>query len=581
MTSAQTVPLTNERRVIFGMGECLGLVFLLLAVLLAYGNTLVNDFTMDDNIYVLNNPMVTNFSFRAIFESTGYNNVFRPLMFGSMALNWFLGGGKPLLFHLFNLLLHATVTLLLYFVLRKLLEQFPRAAGIAWVAALIFAVLPIHTEAVASVSGCSELLAITLLLGAWWLHLKDRPILTLVCFVLGVLAKESAVVFIPLVVIGDYVRGNWKSLARYGSVAAVAVVYLAMLRKAQGGKFGERGTVNFLDNPLAHLPAGMRMANALRIAWRYVGLHVYPANLSCDYSYNAIHLYSHWEKNAWAIIATILVVALWVWTLATGRKQWFLAGAIYICGFSITANILMPTGTILGERLAYLPSAGFCLLVALAWIRVEESKYRKLAWVSLVVIVVGYGVRTVVRNRDWHDNFTLFSSGIKATPGSAKMHSNMALQFYFRGEFDQASAELTKSLEIFPDNPDALGYKGLLEARKGNDEEAVRLLKEAISTTIKENPNYDFAAVNLAAVKMKMGKDDEALKILEDDIALWPRSSRAHANRGVIFYRKSELGRARVDAETALKLEPANEQAANLIWLLDHPNQNSGSSSKP
>ena len=571
MTSEQTLPPTNEPRVIFGMGERLSLVLLLLAVLLAYGNTLVNDFTLDDNLYISNNRMVTDFSFPAIFHAMDYDNIFRPLTFGSLALNWFLGGHRPFLFHLFSLTLHGVVTVLLYLVLRRLLEQYPRAAAISWVAALLFAVHPIHTEAVDGAFNCSELLAMALLLVAWWLHMSDAPVLTLVCFVLALLAKESAVAFVPLVVIGDHVRGNRRPLLRYGSVAAVGLLYLAVLRKAQGGHFGERGMVNLLDNPLAHLPVGLRIANALRIAWKYVGLHVYPASLSCDYSYNAILLYSKWRHLALPVIAVTLVLAVWIWTLGSGRKAWFLAGAIYLCGFAATSNILLSTGTIFAERLAYLPSAGFCLLVALAWTYAEGTQYRKVAWVVLTMVVVGFGVRTVIRNRDWHDNYVLFFSAVKAVPGSAKMHENLAVEYYYRREIEEASAELTKALKIYPDLPDAIGLKGLIASHRGDDQEAARLLREALSNTLRENPNHEFIAVNLAAVEMKMGNNGEALKLLDEEVSLWPRSSRAYSNRGVIFYQQGDFGRARADAETALKLEPRNPQAQALMALLAAP----------
>src|SRR5262249_10246556 len=156
---------------------------------------------------------------------------------------------------------------------------------VAWVAALIFAVHPLHTEAVASVSGRSEVLAMGLVLAAWLLHLADRSVLTLVSFILALLAKESALAFVPLLIVGDYARGRWK-VARYWGIAGTAAAYLALLWHVQGGQFGEKGVVNFLDNPLAHLSPALRIANALRIGWKYGGLHVYPATLSSDYSYN-------------------------------------------------------------------------------------------------------------------------------------------------------------------------------------------------------------------------------------------------------------------------------------------------------
>ena len=118
-------------------------------------------------------------------------------------------------------------------------------------------------------------------------------------------------------------------------------------------------------------------------------------------------------------------------------KRWFLAGAIYLTGFAATANLLVPTGTIMGERLAYLPSAGFCLLAALLWLRLENYQ-RRLAWAVLAIVAATLAARTVVRNRDWQDNFS--PSGRRwAVPGSAKMHFALGSEYMNRGELRQPS----------------------------------------------------------------------------------------------------------------------------------------------
>lgn len=542
-------------------------VTLLLAVaMLVYGNTLLSSFSLDDELYIFRNPAVTSPSVKVLFEATKSNNVFRPVTFATFALNFAAGGGHPFGYHFFNLLLNAAVALLLYLVFRKLLESVLEGTTVALAAALLFAVHPIHTEAVASIVGRSELLAVGFLLAAWLLHLNDEYLLSLVCFVLALLSKESAVAFVPLALAGDYARAKLKPFHRYGWIAGVAALYLAVLWGIQGGRFGEKG-INFLDNPLTQLPVSLRILNALRIAWKYVGLQVYPAKLSCEYSYNAILLYSNWQHTAPAVIATLCVLALWLWAIWTRRREWVLAGAIYLCGFAATANILVPTGTIMGERLAYLPSAGFCLLLALIWFRLG-SRERRLAWAVLAMVVAALAMRTVVRNRDWRDNFTLFSADVLAVPGSAKMHANLGGVYLYRDQLDAARMEFQTALRIYSDFPEAMEDLGLVESRTGHDQESLRLLVTALSKTRKDNINYDFMAVNLASQFMKLGQNDDALKILDGEIAMSPGYSRAWSNRAVLRYGRGEVTSARGDAEMALRLDPANTQAQNLLILV-------------
>ncbi len=528
------------------MSERMRVALLLAVAMLVYGDALLNGFTFDDYTYILGNPAVTNLSVRGLFEPPQTNtnhHFFRPVTFVTYDLNWAVSGAQPFGYHLLNLLLHAMVTLLLYLVLRELLEAVPRGTTIAWAAALLFAVHSIHTEAVASIVGRSELLAAGFLLAAWLLHLHDRLILALVCFVLALMSKESAVAFVPLALAGDYARGKLKPLHRYGWIAGVVVVYLALLWKVQGGRFGEKG-ISFLDNPLAKLRASWRILNALRVAWKYIGLQVYPAKLSCDYSYNAILLYASWRHTALAAVAALLVLALWIWALWTKRGEWFLAGAIYLAGFAVTANILLPTGTIMGERLAYLPSAGFCLLVALIWIRLEKRQLR-LAWAVLTIVVAVLATRTVIRNRDWRDNFTLYTAAVSAVPESAKIHDGLGAEYMKRGQKNAAFAEWQTALRIYPNFPKDWESSGIAE--------------------------YDFRVVNLAAQLMKLGENDDALNFLNEAIANSPGFSLAWSNRAVIRYERGEITSARQDAQNALRLDPANIQAQYLLNLLSAP----------
>ncbi len=522
------------------MSERLRLAFLLGVSVLVYGNTLANGFALDDGLYIARNPAVTHFSIPAIFQPNKDANVFRPVTFAALALNWALGSTHPWGYHAVNLLLHAAVAVLLYFVLRKLLEAEKEAVLVAWVAAMLFAVHPVHTDAVASIIGRSELLAAGFVLAAWLSHLNDRPILSLALFIAAVLSKESALVFVPLVLLGDYARRKYKPVLRYGCIVALSAGYIPILWKIQGGRFGQK-LVPFTENPLAYLPFGLRVLNALRVAWKYVGLQIYPARLSCDYSFNSIPIYATWRHTAPAALAALAVVVLWIWTLRTKRCNWALAGAIYIASFAITANILIPTGTIMGERLAYLPSAGLCLLAALLWIRAEKRQ-RRIAWSVLILVLIAFAARTALRNRDWRDNFTLFQAAERAAPANASIHDGLAGEYQRRGDWDAAYAQTQATIQIYPDFPEHLRSQGI--------------------------PESDFRILNLAAALRNDGEFDDALAFLNLAIANCPKFSLAWSNRAVVHYQRGDMAAALEDAKSALRLDPTNTQAQRLLNLL-------------
>jgi protein O-mannosyl-transferase len=549
------------------MKESLRIGLLLALVALVYGNTLRNGFTMDDGIYVLRNPQVTNPSVHAIFGPHKLSNVFRPVTFASFALNWRFGGGRPFSFHLFNLILHAGATLLLYLLLESLLGASSPAQAMALAAALVFAVHPLHTEAVSSIVGRAEVLAAAFLFAAWILHLRDRQIPALICFVLALLSKESAVIFLPLLLVGDYARGKWKPWLRYALIAGVTFVYLGLLWKIQGGRFGQV-IISQLDNPLVVIPARWRILNALRVQWKYVALHFFPAKLSCDYSFNTIPIYLDWRHTLPAWAATFAAVSAWIWAAWKKQSVLMLAGGIYLGGFAVTANVLMATGTIMGERLAYLPSAGFCLLVALGWSWLQKRQ-RKVALAALTAVLAAFGMRTILRNQDWQDNLNLYAAGVRVAPNSAKMHGNLGGEYMASAQWDMAATEFQTALHILPDYPDVLASYGLLEVWRGHNESGGHMLERAYLISHRDNPNYDFMAVNYAAVLMQTNHNDGALNVLNREIGESPSYARAWSNRAVIRYKQGQAASARSDAEAALRLDPENTQAQKVLQMLD------------
>ena len=112
---------------------------------------------------------------------------------------------------------------------------------------------------------------------------------------------------------------------------------------------------------------------------------------------------------------------------------------------------------------------------------------------------------------------------------------------------------------------------GITESQLSHNQEALHYFKKGLSMTPRDNPEYDFRAVNLAAQLMKLGYNDDALKILNEDIANSPGYSRALSNRAVIFYQRGEIQAAREDAQNALRLDANNPQAQNLLNILNAP----------
>lgn len=544
------------------MTEKRTILLLCATVAVLYGTTLTNEFARDDFYYIVRNAQVRHAPWRQLIEPHQNSNVYRPLVFLSYSLNYFTLGMHPAGFHLLNLALHAWVTVMLFFLLKELLGE----RLIALVAAWLFAVHPIHTEAVTNVAGRPELMAAGFLLAAWLAHLRGREVAALALFLMAMMSKESAVVLPAMLVIGDYASSRWKPPARYVRMLALAAAYVGWLWYMQGGRLG-RQLIPMIDNPLAGMPAPWRILNALSVAWKYVGLQIYPATLSADYSFNAIPVSRSWVVLLPALLGTLLIAWLWIGAVLRRQGVPIVAGGIYFVAFATTANILIPTGTIMGERLAYLPSAGLCLLAAWIWSRLPLR--RRTSALGLLVLIVGaFAMRTVFRNANWRDDLTISQATVEAAPDSVKARNNLGGQYMDRRQPDMAREQYEAGFRIDPDDPDLLASYGLLEYRSGNKLEGERMMERALGMSGRDNPNYDLIATNYAALLVEGGRPGEALAILDGVIAASPNYARALANRAVIHYKQGQREAARADAESALLVDANNSQAQTVLRLL-------------
>jgi tetratricopeptide (TPR) repeat protein len=164
----------------------------------------------------------------------------------------------------------------------------------------------------------------------------------------------------------------------------------------------------------------------------------------------------------------VLVVA----SLARLRSRSVTAlGFLFLCLAALpTSNLLFPTGTIFAERLAYLPSAGFCLIVA-SWIAGRAPDLaalgpRRAGLLAALALVLA--ARTLVRNPVWASDAALFTNMVRVSPASAKAHYDFA---YMSAEADNARLALehyTRATEIYPGYWDAWAGKGRVERTLGN-----------------------------------------------------------------------------------------------------------------
>jgi tetratricopeptide (TPR) repeat protein len=542
---------------------------------LLYANTAFNGFVFDDLNVVVRNPIAHDpLAVRGIFTSHYWANVetsgdlYRPLTIWSFALNRAATGEGAAGYHLTNAALHGVVSALV----ALLASALALSAGGAMAAGLLFAVHPIHVEAVAPIVGRSELLAALFALAAWTAYLRgtggaaDLPVkrgprpwllvASVISFALAILSKESAVVLPALMLAGDRVSGRSGArspgLATLGAMGMVIAVWAAVRAAVVPGAPP--------DDPLVSVFGGVdaitRILTATGVLGRYLFLMGFPATLSADYSYHQIPLIPSILDPIFlaSAAACVLLLAVGIRLAARGRISG-LGILIYLLAVFPVSNIAFSIGTVMAERLLYFPSIGLCLLAPALY--TESGKRHRLAVPALAAILLLLAGRTLARVPDWRDQHTLFAATVKTSPRSAKAHYNLAVAEEDRGDLRAAEEEYRRAIEIKPEMGQARRNYGLLLLKDGRASESAVELREAARL----GPGSPDVFSDLGIAYHLMGMAREAEHAFREEIRLRPGSSRANYNLGSLLVEQGRQAEAIEALARAAELDPADADA--------------------
>ena len=530
-----------------------------------------HEFVFDDRGAILDNPLLGRAAdLPKIVLAPWWNTprpgpgLYRPITTLSFGVDRALAGGfRPGWFHLVNVLLHGGVTWLVTRLALLLLES---TSG-ACVAGLLFAVHPVHVEAVAGVVGRAEILAAGLTLAAVLLHraaldgrgraaswaLVGAP----VAMLLGMLSKESAFVAPLLVAICDdrVEATRWlrrRRIALYASYAGAGLLALALRALVLGSPAG-LGAIPFIDNPAAAAGAVEGRLTALACVARYAGLLVWPARLSVDYSYNQIPL-ARGAGDPMVLMGFVLVAGIVAGGALLARRRHVAGRALLFtaCAMALTANLVLFIGTLLAERLLYLPSTGACLLAGWVVGRMRTPFATRVVQAAALAAVMAAGARTWMRLPEWRDDFALYESASRVSPRSARIRYNLGNAWLKRHEDRKAEEEYRAAIGIYPGFGDARANLGMTLLRLGRPEEALATLTEAARL----QPANAEVAVNLGSACRALGDDARAEREFRRAIAINPGAATAWNNLGSLALSRGDASAA-VDAlQRAVAADP-------------------------
>ncbi len=558
--------------------------------LLLYANTLTHGFVLDDGIVITDNMftkegvkgipgILSKDTFFGFFKVEGKETLvsggrYRPLTLVLFALLYQAVGASPFVFHLLTVLLFAGTCVVFYLTLRRLFARLGSdyADMLAWIAAVIFAAHPIHTEVVANIKGCDEIVTLLGCLGATFFALKALneggakwSLLAGATFFAACLSKENAaafVVVIPLALWCSLPPSNAAHTEKPSVWAASWPIFAAFALF-----FVLRGTIlhwrfggepmELMNNPFLKIENGLwvkftlgeKLATIFYTLWKYIALLFAPITLTHDYYPRSVATMTFSDPVALFSLALHGFLAYYaVAGIRQHRDPVRFGILLYLLSLSIVSNVVFPIGTNMGERFAFMPSAGFCIVAAALLMRLAPNGNYRTPLIVLGCVAALFSLKTVTRNPVWASNDTLFLSDAANSPNSAKLQNACAGTY-----FDRASKETD-------------------ETKK---RENYRLAAQHAKKAVDIHPTYKDAMLTLSAAQFHLGEYDQAIatyrvlgKIHPDDDK--PRTYLAVALRdGGKFYgeKKGDLATAVRYLSESWTLNSTDSETARLLGV--------------
>jgi protein O-mannosyl-transferase len=514
---------------------------LMVLALAAYWPALHCGFIWDDDLYVTQNPMLTDADgLHEIWFTANTQSQYFPLVYTTLRIERAMWGLNPVGYHLVNILLHGLNAALVWIILRRLFVP-----G-AWLAAAIFALHPVQVETVAWVAelkNIESLLFYLLAVLAWMKFIEPagRPrwwfyTLALVFYVLALFAKKTACTLPAVLALVVWLRGQrfdtWRVVQILPFLAiGLGLGLLTVWWEKHLGDYQESFGLafTFMDKLLI----------ATRALWFYAGKLIWPANLTISYPRWDIDPAHPWQYLPLAACLAV-AVALWVWRQKIGRGAiagviFFVAALSPLLGFIVEGSFHY---TYVADHYQYNACIGLiAIFAALAWRWLGRTPVWLPFQAALLLLLGFLASRQCAPYRNLE---TLWKDTLAKNPASWMAHHNLGIVYFEQGRLDEAIGEDKEAVALYPQGGSEQADLGTALLKKGLYTEAIQYLETAVAI----NPKLFQAQNSLGLAYSKIGDYGHAEAHLRQALQLQPNALGAMMNLGAALERQGRLGDA-------------------------------------
>ncbi len=577
-------------------------ILLCIVSFLLYANTLQNGFALDDVMVLKENTIVQQGTkgipeLLATPHMHGYSffpqDTYRPLPLVMLAVGYQCFGMNAGPFHWLNILLYAACVVLLFLFLDSFFER--KKTSVAFVASLIFALHPIHTEVVANIKSCDELLCFFfgfVSLNLFMFYMKQGKLIQLLfgtaSLFLAYLSKETVIGLVPVIFLLFFFYANQdKKRAIFISAGSIlATIIFVVIRMHVLSEYNANQASDSIEMLAVAPTAAVKVATEIVIMGKYLLLLFVPYPLLCTYGGNTVPYSSFASIGTWiSLLAYGGITWLAVSRFLKNKKDpWAFGIFFYLCTIFLFSNTVFLIAGTMGERLLFFASVGFCIVVSLGMERLAGKAsedifvFLKMPKVLAVMIplTLVFGGMTFARNKDWADNYTLYKADIAKAPHSAMLNYYIGLELETTvasanekdsaklGEVRREGLQyLTKSIGLSHDFADAHATLGNTYIMLAQYDSAEVHEKRALALA----PGNEKTVNNLAYTYYRERKFPESLELSRKAIALNPHYSNPHTNMARCFFEMGKNDSAVLALHNGIAADGTNPGPYELLAL--------------
>ena len=545
----------------------LSIVLIITIGVTVYANSLNGEFIWDDLAFVQNNDFIKHWpNLPKIFTADATTsmdvggggvryNLYRPLQWLTFMVDYSLWGLNKFGYHLTNVILHVSVALITFW----LAGLFFGNRLLSLLTAIFFVIHPVHTEAVAYISGRADPLGLLFMLTSFVFYIKYIEkekiffcIISLACYILAILSRESCLILPVLLALYHFTFKKKFRPNLYFSFAGITVAYitfrLLMVRMLLAGRAIPAGTL------------ADRLPGTFAAITNYVRLLAMPFHLHMEYGQPAFSM-----TAPKVIIGIAILIASLVYAFRKRKDKLIFFSILWFYITLLPSLNLYPVGAYMAEHWLYLPSIGFFLILAKLVSRLAGKRVGGFAAVSLTLIVF-YSLLTIGQNNYWRKLIPFYETTLRYAPESARLYSNLGVAYNDSGRHRKALAAFEKAFEIEPKLLEVNYNIGTVYADTGELEKAIKYFEKEIAI----NPNYFKAYNNLGAVYSDTGSYEKAIEFYKKAAELESGRVEVLCNLAFAYFKIGDYDKAKREYRKAIEINTRFTKAYNDLAMVYH-----------